>query len=32
MKYQSAIFVAKIDDSTDIELNTAYELVAAMAG
>ena len=32
MKYQSAIFVAKIDDSTDIELHTAYELVAAMAG
>ena len=32
MKYQSAIFVAKIDDRTDIELHTAYELVAAMAG
>ena len=32
MKYQSAIFVAKIDDSTGIDMHTAYELVAAMAG
>ena len=32
MKYQSAIFVAKIDDSTGIDMHTTYELVAAMAG
>ena len=32
MKYQSAIFVAMIDDSTGIDMHTAYELVAAMAG
>lgn len=32
MKYQSAIFVAKIDDSTGIDMHTTYELVAAIAG